>query len=636
MNKSRSGSKNVLGPLAKSLKSLSRKASKRAPQNISSNLIQSEPQAIANLPQPPFPHLLLSNIPPTDSEASLVRDAITTAYTEESRLKEMAASHLSGLRPLTSKALMKLNCEICRTRQFIVEHEAILSTIRRIPIDILQDIFILTLPTLDVSVLDSPTLIYGPPPLSFGFSEHPWALSHVCQLWRMIVLSCSIMWKDLPDTILLDKVHTREKPYLDYLTEILKRSRNRPIRFRVQYYHIDISHPVTEMLVHESNRWQTVRITGSLSLMYALQKIKGRLSSLQSLHLNLSSEDLTDYTVHEFELFRIAPQLRHVSNSSCPPFKLIFPNHQLVNYSQYGGSISDFIRVIFSSPDLRILRLADGLDDDDDDADMRVLRPYTFPHLTTFCVSGMLFSFHQQFLSNLTLPAMEELHLEMDGDENFIVPLRSMILRSGLPCLLRIFFLEFDGNLGNLSSLFKLTPLLTSLTVNLPPVDDIFALVFDGSTTPLVPLLEECKFLLSHDTDDSLPTETIQALKLLASSRCELHDDPMFLEMLQSGKFHRLKTFHVCFNSSAHVYVRDFEGWAHSHMADELSKQRRCLLIMLPWNFRDSSSRKFDLIWKRKVTGVLTHLETLEVEKATDIRVSLHSVFAFPETLITY
>ena len=58
----------------------------------------------------------------------------------------MAATHLH---PLTSKALMKLNCEICRTRQFIVEHGAILSTIRRISID---NIFIHTLPTLKFSV----------------------------------------------------------------------------------------------------------------------------------------------------------------------------------------------------------------------------------------------------------------------------------------------------------------------------------------------------------------------------------------------------------------------------------------------------------------------------------------------------
>ena len=39
----------------------------------------------------------------------------------------------------------------------------------------------------------------------------------------------------------------------------------------------------------------------------------------------------------------------------------------------------------------------------------------------------------------------------------------------------------------------------------------------------------------------ALLMETIQVLKLLASSHCELHDDLMFSEMLLSGKFHRLE-----------------------------------------------------------------------------------------------
>ena len=628
MDKSGSDSKKV----ANNPKSSSRKAeSKLDLEDISFNLIQSEPEAIANLPRPPFPHLLLSNIPPTESEASLVRDAIIIAYAEESRLKEMAATHLTELHPVTSKALTKLNCEICRTRQFIIEHEAILSTIRRIPIDILEDIFVHTLPTLGFPVSE-PSNVY------FAFSERPWALSHVCQLWRMIAVSCSIMWKDLPD-IMLDKAHTRKKPYLDYLTETLKRSCNRPIRFAIRGFILDIPHPVIEMLVLESDRWQAVHITGSLALMYALQRIKGRLSSLQSLDLNLSKEYLMDPTVHE--LFRIAPQLRHICNYTRSDF--IFPSHQLVNYVQYGGPISNFIRVISSSPDLRILELDD---EDDGDRDMGMLRPYTLPHLTTFHATGtMSFTFHEQFLSNITLPAMEELRLDTylegaHGDENSILPVYSMILRSSSPSLLRILHLGLNGNPGDLSSLLKLTPLLTSLTVKLPPVDDISALIFDGNTAPLVPLLEECKFLPSHDSDDSPPTETIQALKLLASSRCELHDDPMFLDILQLGKFHRLKNFGVRFHSWAHVYVRDFEEWAYSHMADELSRQSKCLLTMIPEishrNFHVPSSREFDLTWKGRVIGMLTHLETLKVEKVADIRVSVHSVFVFHKPLSPY
>ena len=39
------------------------------------------------------------------------------------------------------------------------------------------------------------------------------------------------------------------------------------------------------------------------------------------------------------------------------------------------------------------------------------------------------------------------------------------------------------------------------------------------------------------------------------------------------------------------------------------------------WNIRIPSSIQFDLTWKDRVIGVLTHFETPKVEKDTDIRV---------------
>ena len=126
---------------------------------------------------------------------------------------------------------------------------------------------------------------------------------------------------------------------------------------------------------------------------------------------------------------------------------------------------------------------------------MGVLRSYTLSHITTFRATNVSFAFPGLFFSNITLPAIEELHLTIYDDKNCIIPICFMILRSSLPCLLRMLYLDYCADMDNLSSLLKLTPLLTSLTVNFPPVDDIFALIFDGNTPPLAPPLDECKFL---------------------------------------------------------------------------------------------------------------------------------------------
>lgn len=74
----------------------------------------------ATLPQPPFPHLLVSNIPPME-KPFLYETPLHIAYAEESWLKEMAVTHLFA----ASTALTKLNCKICHTHWFIIEHKAI-------------------------------------------------------------------------------------------------------------------------------------------------------------------------------------------------------------------------------------------------------------------------------------------------------------------------------------------------------------------------------------------------------------------------------------------------------------------------------------------------------------------------------
>jgi hypothetical protein len=121
------------------------------------------------------------------------------------------------------------------------------------------------------------------------------------------------MWRDLPP-VDLDKVYTKEKPYLDFLTEVLKRSSNTPIRLNILGIGNEhIRHPALDMLVLHSDRWQEIRIHSRLALRPAFQKIKGRLSSLQSLSLIDKSEDMNYAARDLFQMGTITASLRYAS-----------------------------------------------------------------------------------------------------------------------------------------------------------------------------------------------------------------------------------------------------------------------------------------------------------------------------------
>lgn len=593
--------------LAKKFKSL-RRASKLWLQGVSESS-----KSLPGIPQPPLPHLLRSNIPPTDTEASLIRDVITTAEAAESRLKEMASSR-NGSEPLSSHTARKLNCEIDRTHQFIVKHKATLSPIRRIPPELLQSIFIHALP---MTIKDS-----IPCTRVFCVSQLPWALSQVCQLWRITMLSFSVMWRDLP-LIDLKKDYTKEKPYLDFLAEMLKRSHNTSIRLVIigqGNEHMD--HPAIDMLVLHSDRWQEIKIHARLDLLPFFRNIKGRLSSLQSLSLCLYSTGITypmlNYPAHD--LFWIAPHLQHVELTG-PTSQFIFPTHQFVYYCQKSGSLYQVVQMTSSSPSLRVLRLCSTEHGGPNTLPMTALRLPDLAILNT-CFDELS---HEPFFNNLTSPAIEELYVTTHG-ENSITPICSMILRSDSPCLLRVLHLQVQFAPGELPILLRLTPLITDLLIALPPAQDIFALIFDGNTPPLVPLLDECEFAMYFDSPS---TEAIQALQLLASSRYELPDNATSTETLLSGEFHPLQTLRISLGFRSSSCRWRFEGWVHSNMSDELHKQRERLLAMLPeLDYRRIPfKRKFDLKWKNKVTNLLTHIEALKIEKASDICVSVHSAF---------
>ncbi len=174
----------------------------------------------------PVPHLLTCNTPPNDEEISLIRTAVLDTKHKLSALDQEIPDGHSDSRIYRRK--VKLQADYT---EFIWTHESMLSRLRGLPVDILEEIFMQT------SYLDG---IYSTP---------PWSLSQVCAEWRAIVLDTPLLWNCIE--IHLTEEHKTHAKFLQSLSIRLNRSRQIPLnlfitsKFGSEY----TQHPVIELLV---------------------------------------------------------------------------------------------------------------------------------------------------------------------------------------------------------------------------------------------------------------------------------------------------------------------------------------------------------------------------------------------------
>ncbi|KAF7376850.1 hypothetical protein MSAN_00102500 [Mycena sanguinolenta] len=81
------------------------------------------------------------------------------------------------------KAIDKLAEERSRVAVYIEAHKALLSPVRRLPLDIIQELFVACLPTHRNCVMSA--------------SEAPLLLGRICSSWRAILLSTPQLWSSM-------------------------------------------------------------------------------------------------------------------------------------------------------------------------------------------------------------------------------------------------------------------------------------------------------------------------------------------------------------------------------------------------------------------------------------------------------
>ncbi|SJL06944.1 uncharacterized protein ARMOST_10286 [Armillaria ostoyae] len=233
----------------------------------------------------PFKPLVSTNDPPSELEAKTVEEFLDDHLRELSKQDEEIARVSTLLHRLTNERL--------NLQQYITAHQAIVSSIRRFPTEILAEIFIQSLEDhYDV----------------FDTKRGPWGLCHVCRRWRDVSRSSPALWASLSIESLHLQPQFRHADLPTILEDVLALTSNRKLNIRYSLKSViicdrslpdsylpktiwsnrgsnswDILQLLFEILVRHSTRWKTAWLVIPFKLGSTLQTARGRLTSLVSI-----------------------------------------------------------------------------------------------------------------------------------------------------------------------------------------------------------------------------------------------------------------------------------------------------------------------------------------------------------------
>ncbi|KAF8155474.1 hypothetical protein B0H34DRAFT_859861 [Crassisporium funariophilum] len=441
-----------------------------------------------NLPDSPVAHLLGSNSRPTDVQISVIQEFI--------RLNESALSRLElGLSSNPrSRTLQRQKSELV---EVIRLHQSLLSPIWLCPPEVLERIFL--------------HVVRRPLPWNFSWEVPSLAISHVCRSWREITISFPLLWDQLP-AISLDADTLRSPSYLPFLKDLLGRSRDLPLSLAISLPRsikpddLFWLSPAIDVLISHSERWETLIYRGSANEIDVLMGIKGRLSSLRTLTLDLTGLSL----LLLFEGFKDAPQLRDVFVTGSYLKNFSLPMAQLTHYKE---------DVLFGNDEFSGYRHLRSLE-------IRRADPFgsvgpwicgTFDNLVTLFIHVHKQSLPDALFDHLMLPSIEDITIRFPKGD-IIESLASMIMRSPVPCRLKRLVIPYTTHAsaaGQLRSLLRLTPHLLELEIDLPPPEELSILIIGLDAPIIAPFLQS---LALHSTRHDVLVDT-DVLHNLADSR---------------------------------------------------------------------------------------------------------------------
>ncbi|KAJ7735007.1 hypothetical protein B0H16DRAFT_135196 [Mycena metata] len=232
--------------------------------------------------------LLNSNEVPLDSEISTVKST-------GSRLNAQLVDIGEEIARL-DRRLEELKDEHQSLIRLRAQNVAILSPLRRIPPEVLVEIFMWTLPPLR----GLPTRIC---------KKSPWLLTHISRHWRAVATSTPSLWSTVAISY-----HPGMDPGGLYPLPMLETQISRALTLKIHFYGNETSDPGPQLEVFKylssySSRWEELSLSITSALALLLSDLQDRVPSLRRLFIQWGEES-GQADMESLTCFDRAPSLR--------------------------------------------------------------------------------------------------------------------------------------------------------------------------------------------------------------------------------------------------------------------------------------------------------------------------------------
>ncbi|KAJ7623626.1 hypothetical protein FB45DRAFT_926270, partial [Roridomyces roridus] len=301
--------------------------------------------------------------------------------------------------------LQRLETERGKLAEYHTQHAGIVSPLRRVPPEILAEIFSWTLPTIDEVEGDVSDL-----------QQSPWVLTQVSSLWRRTAISIPWLWSSITWS------DWAMSPPLPMIQAQVDRARN----LRISFYAYESGSAAAqvemfEFLSEHCARWVDLKLRITAALGPHLAALRGRLPSLQRLWLRWDTEQ-SEATVDSIECFETASSLVDIGLQNESRFiPILVPAHQLTSYRIH-GPWEFHHRVIKLCPNLVEANLALEFDDEQQWPDPQ--DTIDLPRLRRLFVN------HTPILGFLCTPALSEIGLVLEEGADPCQDLDGFVVRS--------------------------------------------------------------------------------------------------------------------------------------------------------------------------------------------------------------
>ncbi|KAJ3516485.1 hypothetical protein NLJ89_g1086 [Agrocybe chaxingu] len=223
-------------------------------------------------PTKPFSSRFPTNYAPTDDEVLEIKNLISVPLVQVAQIKEKMAQIKREISDLQQQYdAWEGTCASILREASVKDYQALLAPIRRLPPEILQQIFLFTIP-------DNHYAVVSP-------NDAPVSLTHTCGRWRRIAVKMPSLWTSvhvsIPSQIIEDPDYVKRAidARVSALKRWIKRSHDYPFDFSVYDpgTELDLEVPrkrLFGLLCSVSKQWRRVKIHAPPDVLQRIAKLK--------------------------------------------------------------------------------------------------------------------------------------------------------------------------------------------------------------------------------------------------------------------------------------------------------------------------------------------------------------------------